>query len=246
MRATLIRVGIDEAYGGWNAPMDPETNEFVYVPIPEGATVLQLPALATTYATVIPALARFASAHPGVATRLTALPEALAAASTHLDPDFDHLTYGDDGARRGKVITTYEKGDLLVFYAGLRPVGACPHRLVYALVGLFRVATVARAADFPKPRWHENAHLRRVNARPTDVVVHAEPGASGRLRCCVPVGEFRDRAYRVRRELLDAWGGLSCKDGFIQRSAVPPRFNDPARFLRWLERTGPDLVAANV
>jgi hypothetical protein len=36
MRATLVRIGIDQAYGAWNAPMDPETNDFVYVPIPEG------------------------------------------------------------------------------------------------------------------------------------------------------------------------------------------------------------------
>jgi hypothetical protein len=205
----------------------------------------QRPGLATTYATVVPNIARFASARPGVAARVTTLPEALVGASTHLDPDFDHLTYGDNGERRGKVITTYEKGDLLVFYAGLRPVAPCPHRLVYALVGLYRVAAVARVADFPKARWHENAHLRRLKARPTDVVVHAERGASGRFRCCIPVGEFRDGAYRVRRELLDAWGGLSCKDGFIQRSAVPPRFNDPARFQAWLDSVGAELVAAN-
>ena len=35
MRGYLIRIGVDQAFGGWNAPMDPETNEFVYVPIPE-------------------------------------------------------------------------------------------------------------------------------------------------------------------------------------------------------------------
>ena len=37
MRGLLIRVGIDQAYGGWNAPIDPMTGEFVYVPIPDGA-----------------------------------------------------------------------------------------------------------------------------------------------------------------------------------------------------------------
>lgn len=94
----------------------------------------------------------------------------------------------------------------------------------YALVGLYRVAGVARVAEFPRARWHENAHLRRAKAKPTDVVVHADPARSGRLRRCIPIGEFRDGAYRVRRDLLVAWGGLSCRDGFIQRSAVPPRF----------------------
>jgi hypothetical protein len=245
MRAALVRVGIDLTAGGWNAPVDPATNEFVYVPIPEGAERRQRPSLATTYATVAPALTAFAAARPGGEPRLRSLPEALAGAATHLDPDFGELTYGDDGERRGRRIATFARGDLLVFYAGLRPVVPCPHRIVYAIVGLFRVAAVARAAAFPRARWHENAHLRRLAIRPGDVVVHAERRGSGRLRRCIPIGERRDGAYRVRRELLVAWGGLSCKDGYLQRSAVPPLLLDPPRFLAWLEALGPEVVASN-
>jgi len=245
MRATLVRIGIDQAYGGWNAPVDPATNEFVYVPIPEGAKAPQHPRLATTYATVEPALRTFAAARPDAPAKLVTLPAELAGAATHLDPDFDELTYGDNGERRGRAIASFESGDLIVFYAGLQPVTPCAHRLVYALVGLYRVASVGRAADFPRSRWHENAHLRRVTARPTDVVVHGTRGRSGRLRRCIPVGEFRAGAYRVWRELLDAWGGLSCKDGFIQRSAVPPQLLDAARFLAWFDAQGAELVAAN-
>jgi len=37
MKALLIRIGVDQAYGGWNAPVDPSTWEFAYVPIPEGS-----------------------------------------------------------------------------------------------------------------------------------------------------------------------------------------------------------------
>jgi hypothetical protein len=36
MRAYLVRIGVDQAFGGWNAPMNPETREFVYVPIGDG------------------------------------------------------------------------------------------------------------------------------------------------------------------------------------------------------------------
>lgn len=245
MRATLIRIGIDQAFGAWNAPVDPVTNEFVYVPIPEGPTTPQHPELATTFASVEPVLAGFAATRPDVPPALVRLPPALAGAATHLDPDFEQLTYGDNGERRGKAITQFERGDVIAFYAGLRPVKPCAHRLVYALVGLYRVASVARVADYPRPRWHENAHLRRAKPNGTDVVVHADPAASGRLRRCIPIGEFRAGAYRVRRDLLEVWGGLSCKDGFIQRSAVPPRFNAPDRFLAWLERSGAELVASN-
>ncbi len=221
------------------------TNEFVYVPIPEGERVPQHPELATTYAAVELAVRRFAATRPGVARALVTLPAKLAGAETHLDPDFEQLTYGDNGERRGRAIASFDPGDVIVFYAGLRPVAMCADRLVYALVGLYRVSSVGRVVDFPRSRWHENAHLRRLRARATDVVVHGEPGRSGRLRRCVPVGEFRAGAYRVRRGLLDAWGGLSCKDGFIQRSAVPPRLLEPDRFLAWFDELGAELVAAN-
>ena len=71
--------------------MDPQTNDFVYVPIPESSAP-QHPELATTYATVEPALREFAVARPGVASKLVSLPADLKGAPTHLDPDFDQLT----------------------------------------------------------------------------------------------------------------------------------------------------------
>ena len=39
-----------------------------------------------------------------------------------------------------------------------------------------------------------------------DVIVRAQPGCSGRLRRCIPIGEFREQAYRVTRPTLEAWG----------------------------------------
>jgi hypothetical protein len=35
------------------------------------------------------------------------------------------------------------------------------------------------------------------------------------------------------------------KDGFIQRSAVPPSLNNPDRFLRWLQKQRIQLVSRN-
>jgi hypothetical protein len=241
VRALLVRVGIDQTAGGWNAPVDPDSLEFVYVPIPEPRGQRFHPGLATTYAPAEAALAAFgAGGRPG-----TALPGPLAGRNTHLDPDFDRLTYGDVGPRRGRSLCDLEPGDVVVFFAGLRPVRPCDHRLLYALIGLYRVKEVLRAGDVPRARWSENAHTRRRDSRATDVIVRAEPSASGRLRRCIPVGELRDRAYRVRRDVLEAWGGISAKDGYIQRSAVPPRLLDPRRFLAWLEGHVPELVAAN-
>jgi hypothetical protein len=75
--------------------------------------------------------------------------------------------------------------------------------------------------------------------------VRARPTVSGRLNRCLLIGEYRDRAYRVRRDLLEVWGGLSVKDGYLQRSARLPRLLDPPRFLRWLTMQGPTFISAN-
>lgn len=243
MRAYLVRIGVDQAFGGWNAPMDPETNEFVYVPIPESRPMQT--ELATPYTLIQPALVRFEGTHPTAPRRSVQLPSNLVAANMHLDPDFRHLTYGDSGTRRGKGLTDLGPGDVVVFYSGLKPVSTCEHRLVYALVGLYRVAESVRAHSVPGRRWSENAHTRCVYLEGRDVIVKAEPGSSGRLNQCIPIGEFRDRAYRVERGILTDWGGLSCRDGYLQRSAVLPTLLDPQRFIRWFECQAPELINSN-
>jgi hypothetical protein len=44
---------------------------------------------------------------------------------------------------------------------------------------------------------------------------------------------------------LDCWGDLSCKNGYLQRSAVLPTFRDPKRFMDWFARRGAELVSTN-
>ncbi len=242
MRAILIRVGADSKYGSWHSPVDPASNEFVYVSIPERQQCR--PGLATPYATLRPALDAFAAAHPGALRRSVELPPHLADAAMHLDPDFEHLTYGDNPVR-GRRLSEFGRGDAVVFYAGLRPTEPCDQRLVYAIIGLFSVQEIVRLRDVPADRWVENAHTRRLVPNHEDVIVRADPAGSGRLRRCVPIGEWRARAYRVRREILDAWGGLSCRDGFLQLSGVPPLFADPRRFMSWFEAQRPELIRTN-
>ena len=94
-RGALVRVGIDHSYGNWNAPVDPVTNEFIYVPIPEEKDCA--PTLATSYPAHEGALAAFAEEHTGIEPGLVTLPEKLAGRNCHLDPDFESLTYGDNG-----------------------------------------------------------------------------------------------------------------------------------------------------
>lgn len=235
MRGLLVRVAADQSEGGgrWNGPVDAVTGEFVYAAIPEAFPVH--PGLGKPYAELVPALARLN----------TALPPHLAGQMMHLDPDFEHLTYGDQGERANQIRRKVGPGDLLVFYAGLRAIQPCTG-LVYALIGLFVVDALIDAQSVPPERCHENAHTRRIlSASATDVVVRARPGVSGRLERCIPIGSYRSRAYRVRPELLSAWGGLGVRDGYLQRSARLPELADAGRFLAWWQEQRPTLRAAN-
>lgn len=234
MKGLLIRIGIDQAYGRWNAPTDAD-GRFVYVPIPEKLGTPFRAGLERRFGEVLPVLHRFCGEHNLDLHRDLRFPQALLAHAMHLDPDFECLTYGDDGRRRGAEVASMRDGDLLVFYGGLRPTYRCKQRLVYALVGVYLVEEVVPVGDVPAERWYENAHVRKATPGKSDIVVRARPGVSGRLERCIPIGEWRGGAYRVRRDLLEAWGGLSVKDGYIQRSAVPPVLNNARQFLKWLE-----------
>jgi len=244
MKGLLVRIGVDQAYGGWNAPVDAE-GCFVYVPIPEKRGTPFHAGLERRYGEVLPALQRFCRVHNCDLCGDLRFPQELLEHPMHLDPDFECLTYGDVGGRRGAGMVNMGEGDLLVFYSGMRPVHRCEHKLVYALVGIYVVQEVVPVASVPPERWHENAHVRKTKRGETDIVVRANPDVSGRFDRCVPIGEWRGGAYRVRQDILDVWGGLSVKDGFIQRSAVPPSFTNPARFLRWLQKQGVQVIPRN-
>jgi len=123
-----------------------------------------------------------------------------------------------------------------VFYASLRPVHHCAHKLVCALVGMYVVQEVVSAATMAPARWHENAHVRKMEPGKSDIVVRAKPHVSGRFDRCIPIGQWHSRAYRVRQDLLKAWRGLSVKDGFIQLSGTPLWLSNPELFLSWLKR----------
>jgi hypothetical protein len=131
-----------------------------------------------------------------------------------------------------------------VFYAGLRSI-IPPKKLLYALVGLYVVEEVVLAITVPAERRHENAHTRWTDISDSDIVVRGKRGVSGRFDRGVPVGEFRDKSYRVCRDIEDAWGGLTVKNGYIQRSAVPPAFLDAERFYDWFQQQGVTLIEKN-
>jgi len=232
MNGLLVRVGIDSTDGGWNAPVRMSSGDFAYVTITDTKSLRR--GMARLYDEFVPVAARFGET----------LPESLLGKPTHLDPDFEQLTYGDQGQRGKRITSVLTAGDLLAFFAALRPVDGPARPLIYALIGLYIVEEIVPAKSVPRARWAENAHSRRVPSD-SDIVVRARTGVSGRLHRCIPIGEFRHRVYRVRKDLLKTWGGLDIKDGYLQRSVRLPAFLDAAKFYHWFLAQQPELIQRN-
>ena len=231
MKGLLVRVGIDTTCGNWNGPVDQETNNFVYVPIPENRDAAH-DGYERPYSEVVPALDRIGMT----------LPSQLQDGFMHLDPDFSELTYGDCHPR-SLPIKELQYDDFIVFYASFKSLSNA-EGLVYALIGFYRIAEVKQAETIPQSLWNLNAHTRRKDSA-GDTVVRAQPKLSGRLDKCIPIGEYRKRAYRVCPDVLSAWGGLTVNDGYLQRSGRLPAFTDPERFLEWFSKQNVLLIQRN-
>ncbi len=254
MHALLVRVGIDLTSGGWNAPVNNNTTDpvydFVYVPIPEGRQVC--PEHRTTY----DEFNKYCDCEE-FEKRLP--PDKLKGKNVHLDPDFYELSYGDvDGCdfsskkthHRGKPIRELNDGDILAFYAGLKPIKREPEedRLVYAIIGLYIVdGKPISAKDLVnKGERGRNAHTRG-QYNDADIIVFGkrEDEKSGRLTKCIPIGKRRGKGkqYRLTEKLRDRWGGLRVKDkggnrtevndAWIQRSVRLPYIGNPTAFYEW-------------
>jgi hypothetical protein len=231
-RGLLVRVGIDSSCGGWNAPCDVRNGSFAYVPIPESKK--QHVSLFTLYDEFDEPVRRLGAV----------LPMELMGQAVHLDPDFHHLTYGDQGQRAARIrsVISESTNSFLVFYASLRD--ARTAALVYAIIGFYWISELLEASAIEKPRWRENAHTRR-QTRDGDVVVRAAAGKSGRLAKFMSIGGYRDRAYRIDESVLKAWGGLNVQNGYVQRSVFLPEFTNSKRFLKWFFNQRPVLLSQN-
>ena len=258
MKAHLVRVGIDctPVSGGWRAPVNPKTNEFAYVPILESENRQIEPKYRRSYDEFFEPCERLGKC----------LPSRFASETPHLDPDFSKLTYGDIDAiddvtpigsgknnHRGKPIRDLGEDDILVFYAGLDPIDGQTSdsgNLIYAIIGLFVLAAKPqRATEFIEEDNRDNYAHTRGKYNKTDILVSAKCRVSGRLERCIQIGEWRDNAYRVKKGLLNEWGGLSAKGGYIQRSARLPYFCDAEKFYEWftkqIKKQGITLVQRN-
>jgi hypothetical protein len=150
----FLRVGIDSGCGGTLGPIFPD-GSFEYVPIPEDP---QRISPRSVYFRDLPA-------RKG-GTLVQYVPSRYSGAAAHYDPEFETYTYGDPGRNKSAQLLRLAKGDMLVFYAGLRPIEFQGDRRLY-IIGYFTLESVetVQITDAWPPqnslRFLGNAHLRR-------------------------------------------------------------------------------------
>ncbi len=255
MRAILIRVGADGTHDGgeWNAPVHRESGRFVYISIIED-TVAFHHGCERRFDEVADPLLAFLREHREPAAYWTRRIDAKRGHPMHLDPDYEHLTYGDNGDKRGSALREFASGDLILFYSGLEAIPAADE-LVYALVGVYVIDEVVKSAPLVElSRRAENAHTCKAAIHPADIGVRARPEVSGRCERCIPIGGKRagDRSnYYLLPNVEAAWGGFVTADGSrwkspcLNRSATPPLLGDPLGFVKWWQSQEMPLVRRN-
>jgi len=215
MKALLLRVGIDKGCGGTLAPIF-DDGSFEYIPIPE-----RFPApSAATYNDRIGRKGKRLSAY---------VPSSIKNAAMHEDPEFFTCTYGDQTLRRYHLLKL-DRGDLLVFYAGLQPFTTKKYKEALYIVGYFDVEEVTDFNTLSEDdvteslqRYRHNAHIMRQNSL-RDLVVVRGARKSRLLSNAIVISQKRpDRRGRPMHVLSPEMEEMLGISGFIQRS-IPPRF----------------------
>jgi len=230
VKAMLLRVGIDKGTDGALAPIF-DDESFEYIPISEGDPHSEED---RTYAN---------SVGRGGKSLSTYLPERIKHRKMHFDPEFETSTYGDPTSKR-KYLLKLQKGDMLVFYAGLTPFRNKRHREGLYIIGYF---TVDKVIDFNRLSeseiercrkiYRNNAHLKRSWETELDlVIVVGDKSKSELLDKAVPISKTkldkRGRPYQCVSSETEKLLGIS---GSIQRS-IPPRFIENEKAISNLEQ----------
>ena len=140
MQVVLLRVGVDMGSGGIHGPLFKDSS-FELIPIPDGfqKTGVSIQTYGNT-----------AGRHGRKLIQY--FPEPLHNSRhhtpIHLDPDFETFTYGDPVVLKSR-LRKLEKGDLLVFYAGLEGWGFESEPALY-IIGYFEIAKAGIATSFSK------------------------------------------------------------------------------------------------
>ncbi len=243
----LVRVGIDSTAGCWIAPCRSD-GRFCYVPM--GSSDHLSKNYDPRYEQCKKSVDRLCKLADGEVPRKCKWPTRLPKhPHAHFDPDFENCTHGEgsDGRRGKRILDILPNADkrFIVFYAALRSIDSS--HLVYSIIGFYWIREIRQAKDIPPTKRGLNEHTRHPMWHPDsrDIVIYARKKDSGRLLRHIPIGEYRDRAWRVRRDLCKQWGDVDLKKGYLQRGMHPAKFKRPERFLKWFYRQSPKRIRRN-
>ena len=140
MQVVLLRVGVDTGSGGIHGPLF-KNGSFELLPIPDGFRKSGVSR--QTYGNTVGRHGR---------KLIKYFPKRLSDkrkdTAIHADPEFETFTYGDPTSLKGR-LRELEKGDLLVFYAGLKGWKFESEPALY-IIGYFEVAKAGIATTFSK------------------------------------------------------------------------------------------------
>jgi hypothetical protein len=174
MNVALLRVGVDSGCGGMQGPVF-STGDFEFIPIPD-ARMLDTRTYGNTKGRSCRMLADFFPQNRQA--RMAVQP-------MHVDPEFVTFTYGDPTSpKRG--LRRLQKGDLLVFYAGLEGFEYASPPGLY-LIGYFEVEMAGLAKTFATAQisahFAQNFHVRHASlfAQQVNHLVLVKGGRGSRL-----------------------------------------------------------------
>ena len=163
------------------------------------------------------------------------LPKRYRASPAHYDPEFETFTYGDPTKNKRGQLLRLTQGDILIFYAGLRPPEQQQGSRLY-LIGYFTVKNVynvTKSHPWPPPALKHlwaNAHFRRKNCDHGLVVVEGSSHYSRLLPKAIPLSDERQEVLPTMHRRLGIMG--SVKRAGAGRW-VPPAY--VASVAEWLE-----------
>ena len=233
MKGLLLRVGIDKGSGGCLAPIFKDRS-FEYIPIPENRATSET----RLYANI-----------DGINGRSFSdfTPEKIRYSHPHYDPEFVTFTYGDPTKPKRNQLSKLVPRDLLIFYAGLKPIDEVDKSRLYA-IGFFIVKEVYDFKKIPKADYsyvfnklRNNAHAKiyfRLKELDIDlseedlVIVRGNPKISKLLKKALLIGDNSSKMLKELESIFGYKGSLQRAVGhWIQEKNIP-------KVKEWLKRNG--------
>jgi hypothetical protein len=237
VKIALVRVGVDSACGGIQAPLFRD-GTFEFIPIPDDKHGIDQRTYGNTIGRHGRALVEYFPSRKRL--RMVHFP-------MHVDPEFETFTYGDPTPPK-KSLAWLTPGDMLVFYAGLEGWDFDCAPALY-IIGYFEVELAGIGSSFSRAALHEsfcrNFHVmhKDVFSRERDKVILIKGSTQSRLlkkaaklgeRQRLPTGSWWQSILPEMTKVFGRFGGIGSLQRSTPRWVEADRVKTAARFVRSL------------